>query len=465
MNNLYIPPCHKDNLMKALIAILLLLATPAFAASTLTVNGTSQVARYINTGDNVTVLNLSLLAANNSINVTSILINFSTPYTTVEANNISAFVVNVSIYNDTDADGIFHTNDTTLFGSNITFGNETRINSTNITVGPIQVGTSNLVRLLVVFRLNITAPSIANISANITAAASIGTNETVSGSFPIQSSFGETRDVHANVTLRPNYVDTNVTNQSIAYNFTLTGVTSINKTRITLPSGYSLVNVSNVTLNGLARSIDICPVSADVCTVVGSTEVNLTFTPTLTKGANVSVTLVVNTSISALPTSTVNSTLYSSDMTMYNISSSVLGTSNNITTQPIINGSTVLITKGAAILNGTDYWEFNFTLNFSATVPGIIQFKMYNWSDGVNNISLANASESEFYATLRNEVNFNTTGKVHVLNRYNGTVGIYHNASTASTSTVILRMVIPSGVTAISSNWFTIYNFLFRAIP
>ncbi|MBI4174151.1 MAG: hypothetical protein HY517_00775 [Candidatus Aenigmarchaeota archaeon] len=448
------------------ISILALLASPVFAAATLTVNGTSQAPRYINSGDNVTMLNISLLAANSTINITSILINFSTTYATVEANNISAFVTNVSIYNDTDGDGIFNpSTDTTLFGSNITFGNETRVNSTNITLSPIQIGTSNLVRLLVVFRLNITAPVVANISANITGAASIGTNETVSGSFPMQSSFGETRDVHANVTLRPNYVDTNVTNQSIVYNFTITGVTSVNKTRITLPSGYILVNVTNVTLNGLARSIDICPVSVDVCTVAGSTEVNLTYPTPLAKGANVSVTMSVNTSLSALARHDINSTLYSSDLTLYNISTSVVDRSTNITTQPIINGSTILITKGAAILNGSDYWEFNFTLNFSATVPGIIQFKMYNWSDGVNNISLANASESEFYATMRNEVNFSTTGKFNVLNRYNGTVGLYHNASTASTTKVILRMVIPSGTTAISSNWFTIYNFLFRAIP
>ena len=452
--------------MKALIVVLVLafLVSPVFADATLTVSGTSQVPRYINSGDNVTMLNISLLAANSTINLTSILVNFSTPYTTVEANNISAFVVNVSIYNDTDGDGIFHSNDTTLFGSNITFGNQTRINLTNITVGPIQVGTANAVRLLVVFRLNITAPVIANISANITSAASIGTNETVSGSFPISSGLGETRDVHANVTMRPNYVDTNVTNQTIVYNFTITGVTTVNKTRITLPSGYTLVNISGVTLNDLARSIDICPVATDVCTNVGTTEVNLTYTPTLAKGANVSVTMLVNTSLSALPTSTVNSTLYSSDLTMYNVSSSVLRTYSNITTQPIINGTSVMITKGAAIINGSDYWEFNFTLNFSAAVPGIIQFKMYNWSDGVNNISLANSSETEFYATMRNETNFNTTGRFNILNRYNGTTGINHTASTASTFTVILRMVIPSG-TAISSNWFTIYNFLFRAIP
>src|SRR3989338_7140604 len=458
--------------MKELIAVFVLafLISPVFADATLTVNGTSKVPRYINSGDNVTMLNLSLLAANSTINVTSILINFSTPYTTIEANNIYALVVNVSIYNDTDGDGIFHSKDTTLFGSNITFGNQTRINLTNITVGPIQVGTSSAVRLLVVFRLNITAPVLANISANITGAASIGTNETVSGSFPMQSGLGETSDVHANVTMRPNFVDTNITNQSIVYNFTITGVTSVNKTRITLPSGYTLVNVSGVTLNGLSRSIDICPVATDVCTVVGAAEVNLTYTPTLAKGANVSITLLVNTSLSALPRSTVNSTLYSSDLTMYNISSSVLGASNNITTQPIINGSTVLIAKGAAIINGSDYWEFNFTLNFSATVPGIIQFKMYNWSDGLNNISLTNSSGTEFYATMRNETNFNTTGKFNIINAYNGTLGINHTASTASTFTVILRMVVPSrdlagNPTAISSSWFTIYNFLFRAIP
>ena len=455
------------NKIIVVIALFTFLLSPAFADTTLTVNGTSRVATYINTGDNVTMLNLSLQANNGSVTVTSLLINLTTAYTTISENNISAFIVNVSVYNDTSGDGIFHPDvDTTLFGSNITFGNETRINATNIAFSGIVVGATDQVRLLVVFRLNLSASVSANLSANVSAAANIGANQTVNGNnFPIFSAFGETRDVHASVTLRPNVVDTNVTNQTIIYNFTITGATAVNKTRIRFPSGYTIVNVTSVTRNGVSRTLDVCFASADVCTIVGTTEVNLTFLNSggLVKWDNISVTLTLNTSLSALPSHNINSSIYSVDYTMSNISTSFTGNSINLTTQPIINGTSILIAKGAAIVNGTDYWEFNITLNFSANVPGIIQIKMFNWTDGTNNISLTNSSETEFYATLRNETNFNTTGKVGILNRYNTTAGINHTASTASTFTVIMRMVVPSG-TPISSGWFAIYNILFRSV-
>jgi len=77
--------------------------------------------------------------------------------------------------------------DTTLFGSNITFGNETRINATNIAFSGIVVGATDQVRLLVVFRLNLSASVSANLSANVSAAANIGANQTVNGNnFPIE---------------------------------------------------------------------------------------------------------------------------------------------------------------------------------------------------------------------------------------------------------------------------------------
>ena len=132
----------------------------------------------------------------------------------------------------------------------------------------------------------------------------------------------------------------------------------------------------------------------------------------------------------------------------------------------MINVSNVALAKGAAIVNGTDYWEFNFTVNFTANVTGTIQFKLTNWTDASSppdTINL-NTTGGVYYASLRNNsANFSDpNAKFNVTNVY-GDIGINRTVTDGSSATFILRMIIPAG-SAVSSTWAATYNWLFRTL-
>ena len=159
-----------------------------------------------------------------------------------------------------------------------------------------------------------------------------------------------------------------------------------------------------------------------------------------------------------------NSTLTGSNLT--NINTDVSGTNTTVTTKVLISIVSVNAIKSTAYLNGTDYWEFSFTINFTANTSGILQFKMTNWTDDSgNSISLTNSTGNGYYATLRNDTSFSTAGKINVTQSYsNITSGVPFNANTLSNSyTVILRMVIPSTISTVSSSWWATYSMLFRS--
>ncbi len=137
----------------------------------------------------------------------------------------------------------------------------------------------------------------------------------------------------------------------------------------------------------------------------------------------------------------------------------------NVTTKHLLNITNVKATKNAAYLNGTDYWEFNFTINVSSPISttGLIHMKMRNWTDDSNNnIGLSNSTAN--LATLRMTADFNTTNKLNVTNNYDFSQGVYVSTSQDSPVTVVLRMLIPSSVSA-SSTWAATYSMLFRASP
>ena len=142
----------------------------------------------------------------------------------------------------------------------------------------------------------------------------------------------------------------------------------------------------------------------------------------------------------------------------------------NVTAKQILNVTNTKIIKSTAIINGTDYWEFNFTLNYTANISsgGLIQFKLTNWNSTTSdfiNITNSNCVGSRC-ATLRNGTDFNTTVKFNVTNDYETlTKGISISAITENNLIdVTLRMIIPTG-TIVSSNWQATYGFLFRANP
>jgi hypothetical protein len=134
-----------------------------------------------------------------------------------------------------------------------------------------------------------------------------------------------------------------------------------------------------------------------------------------------------------------------------------------VTTQQLINVTRVTTIKNAAYLNGTDYWEFNFTFNFTSNASGSIQFFMMNWTnfEGTTNISLTNGTD--FYAALRDSGN--TSKAINVTNTYNQGLNITSCCTSGTVYSIVLRMVIPSTVTTISSGWWTTYSMLLRAEP
>jgi hypothetical protein len=247
-------------------------------------------------------------------------------------------------------------------------------------------------------------------------------------------------------------VDTNTINQTLVLTITPTGRTPINKTVITIPAGYSFVNVSTVQYNGVNSTSDLSiTTSPNYINITANTPSNATLNP-------IKVWFNVNTSV-AYASGLFTPAIWGEGIN--GISGDVV--SVNVTTQQLVNNVTITPTKMAAIVNGVDYWEFNFTLNITANATGLLQFKMSNWTDtSGNRMNISDGTTA--YATLRNTSDFATTNKININSSYVDGVGITKVATQNELFTVILRMIIPSG-TPISNSWMTTYGILFRAIP
>jgi hypothetical protein len=253
-------------------------------------------------------------------------------------------------------------------------------------------------------------------------------------------------------------VDTNITNQAFVYNITPTGTDPINWTRIVLPIGY--------TITGLASIFhDNTFVLAGVTNQTGTNEINITFaSPTL---YSILINFTVNTNLSAKTSTAFFSNISGSNMSM--IATDVTENQTNVTTKTLINYTLIAATKNSAYINGTDYWEFYFTLGLNLTpsesINGMIQFKMSNWTDSSGNIiSIMNSTAGSHRASLREGTNFNTTNKFNVTHDYNATTGVSKTGLSAGFVYLTLRMVIPSD-TVVSSSWWATYAMVFRASP
>jgi len=122
----------------------------------------------------------------------------------------------------------------------------------------------------------------------------------------------------------------------------------------------------------------------------------------------------------------------------------------------------ITASKTTAIVNGTDYWEFNISVNFTDMLTGLLQFKMTNWNntEGKPVIPLTNGTDS--FATLRNAFDFSSAAKYNITNDYNLTSGLSYSSTGPGLQTIFLRMIIPSG-TEIASTWFSTYSMIFRS--
>ena len=413
----------------------LFLISPAFAEDNLSVTSTNLAPEYINTRTVTNMLNLTMNSTVGNTNITSLNVTIGGDVT---VGNVSSVV----LFNATGS----------IIASSTTFNSTTSKFTVSIPAG-FNASSGANTSMIVAVNLSGSATK-TNVSIQISSSAEFvvdnSRNVTFTSGFR-NSTESLIQDIHANVSISPNFVDTNAINQTLVYSIVSTGRDKMNNTIITIPSDYSFVNISNVELEGANNTA--------IETVTTSPNyINVTLSITKSK---IKVFLNVNTS-----NSRINSSAFTSTITGGNISSAatdIVSPGINVTTQQLINAN-VSIAKGAAIVNGTDYWEFNYTLSFTANVTGLLQFKMSDWTDASSSVDRLNINTSSvYYATLRNNTNnfTDTNGKFNVTNFYVENIGLTKTVTDSGTLSLILRMLIPSG-TPISNSWASTYGFLFR---
>lgn len=432
------------------VSILAAFVSPVFAVGSLGVTGYNMAPAYINTNTSTAVLNLSMNATVGIVNITAIQVGFNG---TATSNNISA----VEIYNNTleAANLIGNTNtiNTTTNTTNVTLSSVFYLNVTSNATFIIAIKVSNL------------GTRFSNIIVNLTSNESISTQGNGNISFTsasgwINSSAMQIQDLHANASLSPSYADTNVFNQTFIYNITKTGDDRISEIIITVPSGFNITNVTNVTGDGA----DCIPSAG--CVVNGLSPINITI-PT-SDYQSIRIYFTVNTS-SPVDSVAFNSTITMTDGNLTGITTDVVNTSTRVEVKQLINVDSAVASKNSAYVNGSDYWEFNFTLNITANVSGLVNFKMENWlnTDGITlNITndTAYTNVTEYYASLREDGAFSTSNKFNVTTFYNASRGVSITATENNVYYVVLRMIIPK-YTIVSSTWYTTYKMLFRTSP
>ncbi len=454
------------------VAFALFSVAPAFAAGNLTVtNGSlsqfSSSGDFWNTGMNV-ILNISFNTTVEDMNVTSILIN------NITGNLNYSNITGIFVYNDSNKNAVIDPSET-LLGSNTSLNIST--NSSFLPFATILNVPNNTKRnILIAYNITASAFLFNTTGAIIASNNSIGTNNTDSlnnitiSTGSINSTVKLILDMHANATITPRIVDTNVTEQMLVYTITPTSQNATDRIKILVPAGYSLVDVTDVYVGTTRynRSFDGTNASERVGVTRGDTEFNLTFT-TPGPANQVKINFTVNTSVT--PQGSISFASKISGNGLNFADPYVFNEETNVTTAQVMQILSVGGNKTAALLNGTDYWEFTFKLNFTANVSGSIQFRMNNWTGPSGTINLT--SGTVFYASIRNDTTItNSTRIANVTNSYNTTQVIPFNvtsdATTEDTVTklkhLVVRMAIPSGI-PVSSGWWTVYSIIFRSNP
>jgi len=415
---------------------------PALAAGNLTATGSDLAPTYINTKTVTNMLNLSLNATPDAGDGT---VNITVINVTIGGNATIGNLSSVHIKNSTGS----------IIASNTTNSTSSQF-KVHISNG-LFVNASTNSSIVIAINLSSSAQRVSNISINISSTTDIGTagssNITISNTNSTES---QIQDIHANVTVSPRYVDTNVINQSLSYFINTSGADAIKNVSIVVPSQYSIVQLLSV-----KRGSTILTGITDYTNTTTGGKVNISLVSSTTE--NLTINFTVNTNASGISSQAFNSTITGSNLT--DVETDVYNFTTNVTTKQLINVDNIQVIKNTALANGTDYWEFNFTLNITANVSGLVQFKMNNWNNSAgqimnltNQTSLINAT---FYASLRHSSN--TTNTFNVTNEYRN-VGLSFTATENTLYYFVLRMVIPSG-TPIASDWWTTYWTLFRSTP
>jgi len=430
------------------VGLLLFFISPVFASG-ITFIGTSLAPVFANTNASADVLNLSINVSgdNGATNISSINITVVTG----TFGNISS----VTIKNSTG----------TVLGVNTSINPATNMSYTVFLGNGFFInGTITNASLIVSINISGSATRQTNMSINVSSPAEIRTlnNDNVS-LVTTQSNGVFIQDIHGNATISPRFVDTGVLNQSFLYAIVPKGGDAIKNISIILPPGFTLINITGVERGDSTNLTG----DTDFTNTTTSNRINITLaSSTLLK---VEVFFTANINSTPVSSSAFNSTITGGNLTNV-FTDPVSIEATNVTAKQLLNVSNVKIIKSTAIVNGTDYWEFNFTINYTANIPtgGLIQFKLTNWnSTTADSINITNSNcPGSICATLRNGTDFNTTSKFNVTNNYGTfTTGISVSSITENNLIdVTLRMIIPTG-TIVSSNWQATYGFLFRANP
>src|SRR3989338_1563287 len=420
----------------ALIILSMMMALPVFAIGNLTVNGTNMAPVYINTRTIYNFLNLSFNATAQEINVTSLNVTIKG----VGVENVTL----VRLINETGS----------VIASNATWN--TTVNYTILSIE----GGFNVTRWLnrsMILAINISRNAIR--ASNITLNLSVGlaTNNTEDNiSISAQSIGSSVQDLHVNGTITPRNADTNVINQSFVYSLIYDGLDKIYGFNITLPLGFGTPYVSNV-----EDSSNLSVASSDYAATTSFRTLNISFGSggtTLRAGPRIKIFFNATTNASTTVSAAINSTVSGSNFTA--LSAEVMESVNNITMKQLVNVSSVSIVKSTALINGTDFWEFNFTLNFTANMTGKLQMNLTNWTSALGNISLTNSTGDGFYASLRDNANW--TNIMNVTYAYNYSMTVQGCCTEGTLYYAVMRMIIPTG-TIVTNSWSSTYNFLFRS--
>jgi hypothetical protein len=404
---------------------------------------------YSNTNDYVKLLNLSLnLTGISSVNITSINVTFNSTTPSINANitNLTACAFNETL-------NIIICNSTWIGNITVLNMNYEVTNTTNRTLYIGYYINRSLINLTAVHTLNISMyiPSNESITLSNTSVLKDNTN------FPIISQFTQIQDLHATASVSPHYVDTNVINQSFVYVVNATGVDNITIVNITVPSEFT--NVGNVKCYTNTLSVDGCSASL--------TYTNDYITLTITNSAYASnwikINFTANTNQSGEFTRTFNANVSDGNLTDVPVNESSSG-SLNVTTKQLIRNVTITSVKNTAYItsDGSDYWEFNFTVNITANVSGLLQFKMNNWYSPSKNVTINLTNGTAYYAKLWKGDNSSNT--INVTNEYNISTGI-SISNFSGILTLTLRMYIPPTVQTITNDWYTLYWMIFRSTP
>ncbi len=451
----------------------LLMASAAFAGN-LVVIGSNQTPSYANTGDLVNMLNLNVsanMSGTGTMNISRMNITINR---IMASGNISGIFIYVNGTGNTLG---------TLVGSNTSITENVSVIQLNPQVNVSQVNHTTLFIYINISK-GATPREKFNVTLNSTQDIEVSEGNNVHNLTTTNSSTTQIQHVHSIGTITPRYVDTGdnsitgVQNQSFVIYLEINGTDRFENISIRLPSQYVLINITGISNSTYTLYGNYSVGSSPYLNLTfGGDTINIS---NYTNGGGyrglnngdgfIKINFTANTSASAVSSLHFNVTMTGSNLTNVNVTDNATG-SMNVTTQDLIT-LTAALAKRTAIVNGSDFWEINLTINITANVSGILQFRMNNWNSTTVGYSLLNitnesglvTSNSINYAMLRNTSGTGDTnsGQFNISTEYGAPTRGLALRYTGLNRTLVLKMIIPLN-TPTASDFRTTYFWLFRS--